>query len=58
MNSCVAFGNVIHKAPRENDKVIIASNIGRIGKKADEDDLRVINSGESNVEVNEAGNHF
>jgi hypothetical protein len=38
--------------------VIIASNIGRIGKKADEDDLRVINQGTSNLEVNKAGNHF
>ena len=44
--------------PNQSDNVIIASNIGRIGKKADEDDLRVINTGESNLEVNKAGNHF
>jgi hypothetical protein len=44
--------------PDQSDNVIIASNIGRIGKKADEDDMRVINTGESNLEVNKAGNHF
>jgi hypothetical protein len=33
-------------------------NIGRIGKKADEDDMRGINAGVSNLEVNKAGNHF
>src|SRR5215469_2042127 len=44
--------------PNQTDNVIIASNIGRIGKKADEDDMRVINTGESNLEVNKAGNHF
>ena len=44
--------------PNQTENVIIASNIGRIGKKADEDDMRVINSGESNLEVNKAGNHF
>jgi len=38
--------------------VIIASNIGRIGKKADEDDMRVIDTGKSNLEVNKTGNHF
>ncbi|MBV9075356.1 MAG: hypothetical protein JOZ10_17155 [Acidobacteria bacterium] len=44
--------------PNETDNVIIASNIGRYGKKADEDDMRVINTGQSNLEVNKAGNHF
>ena len=44
--------------PNQTDNIIIASNIGRIGKKADEDDTRVINTGESNLEVNKAGNHF
>jgi len=44
--------------PDQSDNVIIASNIGRIGKKADEDDMRVINTGLSNLEVNRAGNHF
>jgi len=44
--------------PHKNDYVIIASNIGRIGKKADEDDMRVIDTGKSNLEINKAGNHF
>jgi hypothetical protein len=44
--------------PNQSDYVIIASNIGRIGKKADEDDMRVINTGKSNLEINKAGNHF
>src|SRR6516164_8949941 len=44
--------------PGEKDNMIIASNIGRIGKKADEDDMRVIKTGKSNLEVNKAGNHF
>lgn len=44
--------------PNQSDNVIIASNIGRIGKKADEDDMRVIETGKSNLEVNKAGNHF
>ncbi len=44
--------------PGKKDNVIIASNIGRMGKKADEDDMRVINTGKSNLEVNKAGNHF
>ena len=44
--------------PGRDENVIIASNIGRYGKKADEDDLRVINTGQSNLEVNKAGNHF
>jgi hypothetical protein len=41
-----------------SDYPIIASNIGRYGKKADEDDLRTINTGKPNLEVNTAGNHF
>ena len=44
--------------PHQKDYVIIASNIGRIGKKADEDDMRVIETGKSNLEINKAGNHF
>src|SRR5580704_15924080 len=44
--------------PGKADNVIIASNIGRIGKKADEDDLRVIHTGKPNLEVNATGNHF
>ena len=41
-----------------SDYPIIASNIGRYGKKADEDDLRVITTGKPNLEVNATGNHF
>jgi hypothetical protein len=44
--------------PGKNENVIIASNIGRIGKKADEDDLRVIATGKPNLEVNKKGDHF
>jgi len=44
--------------PDQTDNVIVASNIGRYGKKADEDDLRVINTGATNLEVNKTGNHF
>lgn len=44
--------------PGKPENVIIASNIGRIGKKADEDDMRVIRTGKTNLEVNAAGNHF
>jgi len=44
--------------PGKTDNVIIASNIGRIGKKADEDDLRVIHTGKPNLEVNKTGDHF
>jgi|SRR5271154_1552849 len=44
--------------PGKTDNVIIASNIGRFGKKADEDDLRVINTGKPNLEVNKKGDHF
>jgi len=41
-----------------SDYPITASNIGRYGKKADEDDLRVIHTGKPNLEVNKAGSHF
>ena len=44
--------------PSKTENVIIASNIGRIGKKADEDDLRVIETGKPNLEVNKKGDHF
>ena len=44
--------------PSRTDPVIIASNIGRIGKKADEDDLGVIRTAKPLLEVNEAGNRF
>jgi len=37
---------------------IIASNIGRIGKPADDDDMRVINTGKTNLEVAHGGTRF
>lgn len=49
----------IHATPlKQKDNVIIASNFGRIGKKADSDDLGVINTGKPNVEVNKAGDRL
>ena len=43
----------IHAAtPRNADPEILASNIGRIGKKADDDDMRVVRDGKTNLEVN------
>ena len=44
--------------PGKAENVIVASNIGRIGKKADEDDMRVIETGKPNLEVNKKGDHF
>jgi hypothetical protein len=38
--------------------VIIASNIGRIGKPGDEDDMRVINTGKPNLEVAHGGHRY
>jgi hypothetical protein len=38
--------------PRNGDPEILASNIGRIGKKADDDDMRVVRDGKTNLEVN------
>lgn len=43
---------MIHATPPHGKyNVIIGSNIGRFGKKADEDDLRVIEKGSTNLEV-------
>ena len=44
--------------PKAKDNVIIASNIGRIGKLADEDDMRVIDTGKANLEVAQGGKRF
>jgi hypothetical protein len=44
--------------PKTDDNVIVASNIGRIGKKGDEDDLRLIKTEKPNLEVNSEGNRF
>lgn len=44
--------------PKAKENVIIASNIGRLGKPADEDDLRVVNTGKPNLAVNAKGDRF
>ncbi len=46
----------IHATPPGHKNLIVASNFGRIGKIGDEDDMRCINTGKSNLEVN--GKHF
>ncbi|HET9108568.1 MAG TPA: hypothetical protein VFN79_15415 [Steroidobacteraceae bacterium] len=43
----------IHAAtPKNANPEILASNIGRIGKRADSDDMRVVRDGKTNLEVN------
>src|SRR5262245_60264579 len=37
---------------------IVASNIGRIGKVADDDDMRVVTTGKTNLEVAHGGTRF
>ena len=50
---------VIHATPPDSDYNIIAgSSIGRIGKKADNDDMRCIFTGKPNLEVNSTGKRF
>jgi hypothetical protein len=44
--------------PNARENVIIASNIGRIGKAADQDDLRVIETDKPHVEVAHGGERF
>jgi hypothetical protein len=44
--------------PKSSQNVIIASNIGRIGKKADAEDKKVINTGETLAKVNKNGDRF
>lgn len=48
----------IHAEPPGHKNLIIASNFGRIGKIGDEDDLRCIRTGKSNLELNSTGKHF
>ncbi len=45
-------------APKIEDNIIFASNIGGIGKEVDSDDLNVVNNGKTHPEVNKAGDHF
>ncbi|MEA3004308.1 MAG: hypothetical protein QOH81_3096 [Sphingomonadales bacterium] len=50
---------MIHATPPTSHvNVVIGSNIGRIGKAADEDDLRVIEKGSTNLEVADSGDRF
>ncbi|MBS0478552.1 MAG: hypothetical protein JSR79_04550 [Proteobacteria bacterium] len=50
---------MIHATPPGKSKnVIIGSNIGRIGKVADEDDLRVIEKGSTNLEIGGDNDRF
>jgi hypothetical protein len=44
--------------PKTTGNVIIASNIGRIGKPGDEDDMRVIDTGKPNLEVAHGGHRY
>ena len=44
--------------PKTSENVIVGSNIGRIGKVGDEDDMRVINTGVANLEVAHGGHRF
>ena len=48
----------IHATPPGRKNLIVASNFGRIGKIGDEDDLRCIRTGKSNLELNSKGDHF
>ncbi|MGH3575991.1 MAG: hypothetical protein ACRETG_03780 [Steroidobacteraceae bacterium] len=46
------------RLPHSTDIGIVASNIGRYGKKADEDDMRVIDTGKPNLELAHGGTRF
>jgi iron complex outermembrane receptor protein len=48
----------IHAQPPGHKDLIVASNFGRIGKIGDEDDMRCIRTGKSNLEVSSGGEHF
>lgn len=48
-----------HVTPPGQDKnVIVASTIGRIGKPADDDDMHVITSGETKLEIDPTGKRY
>src|SRR5437016_7351403 len=50
---------VMHVSPPgDANYPIIASNIGRIGKVADDDDMRVVTTGRTNLEVAHSGTRF
>lgn len=46
------------KPPGAKDNIVVASNIGRYGKVADPDDMEVITTGKSRLEINPKGDHF
>jgi len=46
------------RPPGSKENVVIASNIGRYGKVADPDDMEVITTGKSRLEINPKGDHF
>ena len=48
----------IHATPPHHKNVIVASNFGRIGKIGDDDDMRCIRTGKSNLEESANGKHF
>lgn len=49
----------MHAKPAKGaDTMIVASNIGRYGKKADSDDMRVINTGKPNLELAHGDSRF
>ncbi len=49
----------IHATPPGSDyNVIAGSSIGRLGKKADNDDMRCVYTGKPNLEVNSTGTRF
>ena len=43
---------------KATDNIILASNFGRIGKKADADDMKVVNSGQPIVGVSGEGKRY
>jgi hypothetical protein len=44
--------------PKAKDNIIVASNFGRIGKKADDDDMKVVSSGEPTLGVYAEGKRY
>jgi hypothetical protein len=48
----------VHATPPGHKNLIVASNFARIGKIGDEDDMRCIETGKSNLELNSTGKHF
>jgi hypothetical protein len=52
---------VMHVTPpdqSDSENLVIASNIGRLGKKADDDDLRIMHSGQTETVVAKSGDRF